>query len=195
MKALRRILFTVLAAIAVVALTLDAAAQTATNAGPAARTPGQAAALSIVPGLCQHQLGEHGKALLMESAVVGGIVLVAANGDKSGSGDGGGSYTPPPAASGAIPARFAIGGTVDPYADGGGGNNDDEKGSSGARVIGYSLIVGGVAWSMIDAFRSASADHATAGSMEDDASAPHSRLAMHVVPTFTGVRAGLAMKF
>jgi len=199
MKSHERLL-TALTLAASMALPVAAAAETPESTTPAPEsaapapvtpTPGKAAMFSIIPGLSQHKMGNHGKAFLMEGAVVGGIVLVATSGSNSGSGDGEGSYTPPSSAPGFATIEFAHGGG----GGGGGGGNGDDEGNSTTRIVGVGMIVGGVAWSVIDAYRSAGRQSTKA--VQDSKVEPgkESRVGMNVVPSLSGVWATLAVRF
>jgi hypothetical protein len=159
-------------------------------------SPGKAAMFSIIPGLSQHKMGNHGKAFIMEGAVAAGIVLVATSGSSSGSGDGGGSYTPPSSAPRFAAIEFSHGGTHGDGSGNGDGNGDGgDEGSSTARYVGAGLIVGGVAWSVIDAYMSAGRQSAKTGQASNVEAETDTRIGVNVVPSFSGVMASLAMRF
>lgn len=194
---------TALTLVASMALPVAAAAQATEGTTPAQVTlettapapvkPGKAAMFSIIPGLSQHKMGNHGKAFIMEGAVVGGIVLVATSGSSGGSGDGGGSYTPPSSAPRFAAIEFSHGGGGG-GGDGGGGGSGDE-GNSTTRIVGAGLIVGGVAWSVIDAYVSAGRQSTKAGQDSKVEPEKESRVGMNVMPSFSGVWATLAVRF
>jgi len=158
-------------------------------------TPRKAMALSLIPGLGQHYLGEHKKALLIEGVSAAGLVVLLASGNSSSSdGPGSGSYTPPPSPSRMLAPRIGAGGGGD------GSGNGDGQGSSAGKIIGATLLLGGVAWSLIDAPISARRRieaHAT----DPAAPAPHTSLdqgphfRVAVVPWLDGFRARVALSF
>lgn len=167
---------------------------------PTSLSPGKAAALSIIPGLGQHQMGEHRRAYLMEAAFLCGGILYATGGSK----DGGGSYTPPeytpppPPAHGAgrtIGSRAARLFRASGSGDGTGNGDGSGGGSSTGRKIGIGFMAASAVWSVIDAPRTAKrlASERPIGANSSGPESAGVRLAFQ--PSWDGLSASVSLRF
>jgi hypothetical protein len=186
--------------VAALALSTTMLAGTARAQGEAATapasqvTPGKALALSVVPGLGQHYLGEHGKAYWMEGVCASGLVVLLASSSGSSHDDGSGGYTPPEYS----PPTH---GSRSPLSSVASGGNGDDNGSSAGTFIGAALLAGGIAWSLIDAPMTAQrriqAARATSPEAPPTSAIPEEgpALGVAVVPLHHGLAAGLSIRF
>lgn len=168
-----------------------------TSRGPI-MSPGRAAALSIVPGLGQHQMGDHRKGYLMEAGFVCGAILVATGGSND---DGGSSYTPPaytpPLAGvgrtmGSRPARL-LRASASGHPEGESSGNGDGDGSSTGRTIGIGFMAASVVWSVIDA--PLTAKRLAAVSSADPNTPVGAGVLLDVRPNWGGFNASISLRF
>lgn len=167
---------------------------------PTSLSPGKAAALSIIPGLGQHQMGEHRRGYLMEAAFTCGAILYATGGTK----DGSGSYTPPaytpppppaPHAGRTIGSRAARLLRANGSGDGTGNGDGSGGGSSTGRKIGIGFMAASAVWSVIDAPRTAKrlASERPIGANSSSPEGAGVRLALQ--PSWDGLNASVSLRF